>query len=397
MVQLGRLLHPSLPARIASLSISLALILPFASFAADEANLRMALPPLAVSSAASHEEDSPELRVLAHALGEMWTAEPESLVRVIDRASKASPSSPPVTFLLAIAHAETNGQILDVSEAAAIGLAQATPVAYLLEGYEGKLFLTKDYYDGVAAYLMKKPLADADRIATRVLDERRPISLREARRLLASARALRREGLDELEVLRSRAPQSFFHEIARADVANERILAELGEMLVAPRRSQLEAFRDRARRDYRDLRLVQTESWKRYQRELASTRDEFLAKHFGKPASEVKKLHSYEAGEALAENLDDRFSPTRMAEFLVRHLARKALEAEQLEGDRARLEQVTAALYNGGAVNVKRMKAGLIGSLPETERYARKVPSTRLRLERSLAAASRDENAPPAP
>ena len=46
---------------------------------------------------------------------------------------------------------------------------------------------------------------------------------------------------------------------------------------------------------------------------------------------------------------------------------------------------MTAALYNGGSHNVKRMLAGLIASLPETERYMRKVPATRRRLDSVVA------------
>ena len=46
---------------------------------------------------------------------------------------------------------------------------------------------------------------------------------------------------------------------------------------------------------------------------------------------------------------------------------------------------MTAALYNGGSHNVKRMLAGLIASLPETEQYRKKVPATRRRLDHSIA------------
>jgi hypothetical protein len=49
---------------------------------------------------------------------------------------------------------------------------------------------------------------------------------------------------------------------------------------------------------------------------------------------------------------------------------------------------MTAALYNGGSHNVKRMLAGLIVSLPETQRYMKKVPATARRLE--LAAGTYD-------
>src|SRR5438128_6175703 len=107
---------------------------------------------------------------LARELSTMWTRNPNELVRVVDGASRAAPVSPSVTLLLAIAHAETNGKILDVSEAGAVGLAQATPIACRQEQIEGKMFVTADYTIGARAYILKKPLGDADRIATLVLD-----------------------------------------------------------------------------------------------------------------------------------------------------------------------------------------------------------------------------------
>ncbi|MFN2238872.1 MAG: hypothetical protein ABR524_05740 [Thermoanaerobaculia bacterium] len=322
---------------------------------------------------------------LSDELGRMWTQEPESLVRVIEKASRSSSTSPPVTLLLAIAHAETHGKILTVSEAAAVGLAQATPVAYLLEGYGGKLFLTDDYFRGVSAYIVKKPLGDADAIATRMLDRKKPLTPQRAARLHEAAVALRREGLEELEVLRGHAPAWFFAGIESADRRNEAALTELERLIRANDRARLTEYRDRIRKEYRDLRSVQKDSWKQYQKDLMAERDATLVAFFGIPASEVNLKHRYLAADILAERVDGRFSPERMAEFLVRHLARKAAEAEALETNRALLEQMTAALYNGGALNVKRMMAGLITSLPETERYSVKVPTTRQRLDQSLA------------
>jgi hypothetical protein len=327
-----------------------------------------------------------QVQLLAAELGRMWTKDPESLVRVIERASRKSTTSPPVTLLLAIAHAETHGKILEVSEATAVGLAQATPVAYLLEGYDGKLFLTDDYFRGVSAYIVKKPLADADEIATRMLDPKKPLTRERAAKLLEAAVALRREGLEELEVLRGHAPRWFFMGIEAADRRNEAALLELEALIRSNDRARLTEYRDRVRKEYRELRTVQRDSWKRYQKALIDERDATLVAYFGIPASEVNAKHRYQAADILAERVDGRFSPEQMAEFLVRHLARKAAEAETLETDRARLEQMTAALYNGGALNVKRMMAGLITSLPETEKYSRKVPSTRQRLDESLVA-----------
>src|SRR5437763_14869304 len=94
----------------------------------------------------------------------MRTKMPYQLVNVIDDASRNAPVSPSVTLLLAIAHAETNGKILDVSEAGAVGLAQATPVAIRQENMfdHGRMFVTSDYLTGSRAYIKKKPLRDAD-------------------------------------------------------------------------------------------------------------------------------------------------------------------------------------------------------------------------------------------
>jgi hypothetical protein len=52
---------------------------------------------------------------------------------------------------------------------------------------------------------------------------------------------------------------------------------------------------------------------------------------------------------------------------------------------------MTAALYNGGSHNVKRMLAGLIRTLPETEKYMRKVPATRRRLDSVIAGVPLDK------
>jgi hypothetical protein len=338
-------------------------------------------PNLAAAADAAIER---RIGALASELARMWTEEPERLVRVIDNASRSSEVSPPVTLLLAIAHAETNGKILDISEAAAIGLAQATPLAYLQEGYTGPLFVTNDYLVGVRAYITKKPLADADKIATLMLEK--PESRARAGRLLASALRLRREGLEDLELLRGIAPEAFFAKVEAADRANEILLADLAKAVEKNDRARLREIRDLARSDYRALKRLQTASWKQYQVDLMAARDALLEKRFGVDAKTVKKTMRYEAAELLGRELDQRFSAEAMAGFLVRHLARKEAEALALGQPPERLEELTAALYNGGAHNVKRMLAGLIGSLPETENYSRKVPSTRERLDRTLEA-----------
>src|ERR1051325_507327 len=84
---------------------------------------------------ASDEKIEVRVKALARELADMWTRNPEELVVVIDDAARSMPSAPSVTLLLAIAHAETNGKILDVSEAGAVGLAQAAPGA----DYQGGL------------------------------------------------------------------------------------------------------------------------------------------------------------------------------------------------------------------------------------------------------------------
>src|SRR5207302_9953670 len=93
---------------------------------------------------AANDNVNRRIKTLAAELSKMWTRNPEELGTVIDRASHEATSSPSETLLLAIAHAETNGKILDVSEAGAVGLAQATPIACRQEKFDGKLFVTND-------------------------------------------------------------------------------------------------------------------------------------------------------------------------------------------------------------------------------------------------------------
>jgi len=324
-------------------------------------------------------------RALASELSKMWTRNPEELVTVIDNASRRATLSPSVTLLLAIAHAETNGKILDVSEAGAVGLAQATPIACRQEKFDGKLYVTDDYLIGARAYIMKKPLGDADTIATVIVDRDNAKSRRHARKLLNSAVELRLEGVDELDLLEPYASAEYAKSIAIAKRHNLHALQKLDTLLANASRSEIRRFRDEVRREYRDLKAEQVQSWARYQLDLMQRRDALLEKHFGEPAAAVKRNNPYAAGEYLGRELDERFSATRMAEFLVRHLERKADEARALARSSAQVESMTAALYNGGSHNVKRMLVGLISSLPETQRYMKKVPATRRRLDQSIA------------
>lgn len=333
------------------------------------------------------------LATLAQELSRMWTRSPERLVRVIDKASRAVDQSPPVTLLLAIAQAETNGKILDVSGAGAVGLAQATPVAYRQEGFSGKLFVTDDYVFGARAYMMKKPLGDAYKIAS-VAVERRRNSAEKARKLLRSAKALRREGLEELDYLRPYASEGFYESIAVADRYNRKTLALLEHLLAEGETAPLEIFRDRMKLEYADLREEQRRYWKSYQRELIEKRDDLLVERFGAPMLTLDEHLVYEASEYLARNLDDRFSATHMASFLVQHLESKRLQAQKLARASSQVERMTAALYNGGSHNVKRMLSGLIASLPETDRYMKKVPATRRRLDARVALVERKTEQP---
>lgn len=334
---------------------------------------------------AATEDIDARVKALAGEMGRMWTRNPEELVRVIESASRQASASPSVTLLLAIAHAETNGKILDVSEAGAVGLAQATPIACRQEEMGGLLYITNDYLVGARAYITKKPLGDADTIASLIVARDDEKTRKKAKRLLGSAFDLRLEGVDELELLEPYAKQRFFQELQVAKIHNLKTLRELERLLDHGSRAQIRAFRDRTRREYRDLKKLQMEGWRRYQLDLMAKRDEALEKHYGRPAIEIKKTMPYEAGEYLSTVLDQRFSGRQMAEFLVRHLDRKAGEARQLARRNDNVEEMTAALYNGGSHNVKRMLAGLIASLPETQKYMKKVPATRRRLDTTIA------------
>lgn len=335
----------------------------------------------------SNEQTELRIKALAREMAEMWTRDPEELVVAIDDAARSTPSAPSVTLLLAIAHAETNGMILDVSEAGAVGLAQATPVAYLQEGLGGKLFVTSDYLIGSRAYIMKKPLGDADTIASMVVEKDTPAVRKKARRLLASAKELRREGIDELDVLAPHAAKRYYARIEVMDDHNQAVLNRLGKLLETGSRAELRKFRNEVRTEYRALKQTQLTSWVKYQNELIAERDAMLEKHFRMDHRLVKKAMAYEASEYLGANLDDRFSAKSMARFLVCHLDRKGAEARKLAKGKSerQIEEMTAALYNGGSHNVKRMLAGLIRTLPETEKYMKKVPATRRRLDGVIA------------
>lgn len=329
--------------------------------------------------------DEQERARLAAEMSRWQTRHPRQLVEVIaDLAEKQALPLPP-TFLLSIAWSETRGKILAVSPAGAAGLAQATPSAYLSEGLDGKLFVTTDYLTGTRAFIMKKPLGDALTIAAPLLKKNTPAARNRARKLVAEALELRQEGMDELEALRPVANATFFRRIAEGDAHNLATLEELEQLIErgAPR-AELKRFHTRVQRDYTYLRNLQRNGWTRYAKTLTARRDTLLRNHFGQKPAVVIQTRPYEAGEYLGKTLDARFSPSQMAEFLAAHLTTKQQQARELGIAEEHLAEWTAALYNGGAVNVKRMQAGLIGALRETEKYMKAVPGRAAQLENVL-------------
>ncbi|HVS32094.1 MAG TPA: hypothetical protein VMS98_11635 [Thermoanaerobaculia bacterium] len=329
--------------------------------------------------------DAAARSALASELERWVTRHPHELVEVIADLAEKQPLPLPPTYLLSIAWAETRGKILAVSPAGAAGLAQATPSAYLSEGYDGKLYVTTDYLMGTRAFIMKKPLGDALSISAPLLKSNTAATRKRAKALTARAIELRGEGIDELEALRPVANETFFRRIAEGEAHNLATLQELERLIDrgAPA-AAVKSYRARVQRDYTYLRNMQRDRWDRYARDLARQRDVLLERKFGQKPSTVILTRPYEAGEYLGVALDARFSPTKMAEFLASHLGTKQAQAREIGVDDDGLAAWTAALYNGGAVNIKRMQAGLIGTLIETQKYMRAVPERQQRLERSI-------------
>lgn len=348
-------------------------------------------PPSIVRKPRPHREK--EKTVLAAELQRLWTRDADRLVDVLDNAFESSDDVPPLTLLLAIAHAETNGMVLDVSEAGAVGLAQATPTAYLAEGFQGKLFVTRDYIEGTKSYLLKKPLRDVDVIASVYLEHGEP-ARGVVDRMLKSAFDLRTEGVAELETLVPYASKGFVESIERANDRNLSMLEDLQRAIERGDRERLKQLQNKADDEYVRLMARQRATWRKYQLDLAARRDSMLRERFGGDPAVIKKTRAYEAGEYLAAELDDRFSPSRMACFLAQHLRTKREEAKRLGASESDLHVMTAALYNGGAHNVKRMQAGLIGSLKETQDYMRKVPATMRKLDHAVTSAVHFEPEP---
>lgn len=372
---------PVVKAEVAAAAMAPAAVLPeppstaAAVAPASAAAVEVAPPPFRI---AADERDR-----LAAEMSRWMTRHPRKLVEVIADLAEKQPLPLPPTFLLSIAWSETRGKILAVSPAGAAGLAQATPAAYLSEGLPGKVFVTNSYLMGTRAYIMKKPLGDALTIAEPLLKRNTPAARQRARKLVGEAIRLRQEGMDELEALRPVANETFWRRIAEGDAHNLATLQELERLIErgAPRPA-MKRFEARVRRDYTYLRNLQRVGWGRYERALTAERDALLRARFGQSPATVIKTRPYEAGEYLGDTLDARFSPTHMAEFLAAHLGTKQQQARELGIAEESLPAWTAALYNGGAVNVKRMRAGLIGSLRETQKYMKAVPLRTARLDR---------------
>lgn len=328
-----------------------------------------------------------EERRLAAEIARLKARDAAQLVSVVTAAWEETQPEIPLTFLLAIAYNETHGKVLAVSPAGAAGLAQATPAAYLAQpGFEGRLFITNNYLVGARSYIMKKPLGDAMSIAELLMDSPSSTSRERARALLTSAREVQREGMDELHVLEPHAPALFARRIDQADAYNSRALDELETLIDrgAPR-DEVKRYHERVKKQYRAMMDSQQRSWTAYQKELEQERDRLLRKRFGGDPVKIIRSRAYEAGEYLAENLDIRFSPTTSARFLAAHLETKQQQARDLGLPLERLDEWTAALYNGGSVNIRRMHAGLMGSLVETERYMKKIPSLSNRLSSTIS------------
>ena len=353
--------------------------------AAPDAPAEVAIEETAVETAELPSISDRDRAQLASEMSRWITRHPRQLVDTIASLAESQPLPLPPTFLLSIAWAETRGKILAVSPAGAAGLAQATPAAYLLEGFDGKLYITNQYLIGTRAYIMKKPLGDAATIAQRLLKKNTPATRASAKKLLAHAIDLRQEGMDELEALRPVANDYFFARIAEADAHNLATLQELGRIIDrGASRTATKQFHARVQREYRELMNLQRVSWARYGKQLETRRDVLLRAHFRQDPVKVIQTRPYTAGEYLGRVLDARFSPTQMAAFLSAHLATKQAQALELGAPAEKLDAWTAALYNGGAVNVKRMRAGLIGSLKETQKYMQLVPSRSAKLQRVI-------------
>lgn len=346
---------------------------------------------VAAAPAAEVEEATALVRIdenerarLASEMASWQTRHPRQLVEVIANLAEKQELPLPPTFLLSIAWSETRGKVLAVSPAGAAGLAQATPAAYLSEGLDGKLFVTTDYLTGTRAFIMKKPLGDALTIAAPLLKKNTPANRARAAKLTGEAIRLRQEGMEELEALRPVANETFFRRIAEGDAYNLATLQALEKLIErgAPP-AEMKRFHVRVGRDYTYLRNLQRNGWEKYAKALIARRDTLLRQHFGQSAATVLQTRPYEAGEFLGETLDARFSPTEMARFLATHLSTKQQQARELGVPEENLAQWTAALYNGGAVNVKRMQAGLIGALRETEKYMEAVPARTALLDRA--------------
>lgn len=329
--------------------------------------------------------DNDERARLAREMARWKTRHPRQLVEVIADLAEKQPLPLPPTFLLSIAWSETRGKVLAISPAGAAGLAQATPSAYLSEGLDGKIFVTTDYLTGTRAFIMKKPLGDALTIAAPLVKNNTPPNRRHAAKLVADAIRLRQEGMDELEALRPVANETFFRRIAEGDAHNLATLQQLGKLIErgAPP-SELRVFQKRVQRDYTYLRNLQRNGWAKYAKALGAKRDALLRARYGQSPAVVVANRPYEAGEYLGRTLDARFSPVDMAEFLAAHLSTKQEQARALGIAEEHLPAWTAALYNGGAVNVKRMQAGLIRSLRETDKYMKAVPARTAQLDRVL-------------
>lgn len=311
---------------------------------------------------------------LARRLSGMWTRDSAALVRLVSDARELEGSGLATELILAVAHAETNGRPWLVSEAGAVGLAQATPAAWIDEGFGGKLFITETYLEGTRAYLQKKPLYDAWVVSRRMLecgpDE-------EARRLLDQTWTLIGEGDAQIETLARFGSPELFRATEEASVRNEEIVGRLENLFETPDAEEIDRVGQEALLWYQLMKETQRENWVAYHDEITGRRDRLIREGLGLDPDQAKKNHAYLIAEFLGCELDARFLPAESARFLVRHLDSRFDDAEALGFSGADRERWALALYNGGSHNVKRLVAGLMRTLPETDRYVVKIPATR--------------------
>lgn len=327
------------------------------------------------------EPDSLDI-ALAASLGNRWrTVEAPRLVATLRREADAWGEDLDLPLLLSISASETAGRILSISPTGAVGPYQLMP-AEALHDPSTPVLLTADDALGLRAYITKKPLADAMRIV-RLLGTSRaaPDTARErAFRQLDVAKAVRRDGFDDLSRLAPHAPEGFLDEAERLDSVNAEVLRELEQLLSGgAQKAELEQFALGLRRSYHGRLEEQRASWARASKKLTKRRDALIRRY-------PRSYDQYRLAEELAKH-DVRFSPTAAFPLFIGTLERKRNDAVIL---RTILEEdadlppvpdpLQIRLYNAGLGTTARRKIGLLESR-ENDLYEKRV----LRLVEQLS------------